>query len=91
MERYDGARTCIVDMDCDGDHYYCKTFSVVGGDQEFGQLLFELVDVFEVGDTCDVLSFIRVDLALGHVVKCWGVSSMDWADVGSFWGNEVVR
>ena len=49
-----------------------------------------MVDVFEVGDTCDVLSFIHVDLALGNAVISRGVSRMDWADVGSFQGNEVV-
>ena len=53
-------------------------------------MMFELVDVFEVRDTCNLLSFIPVNFALGHAVKCRGVSRMDWADVGSFWGNEVV-
>ena len=45
-------------------------------------MLLKLVDVFEVGDTCNVLSFIRVNFALGHAVKCRGVSRMDWVDVG---------
>ena len=80
----------FVDLACDGFHDYCKPFLVVGGEQEVGQLLFKLVDVFEVGDACDVLSFIRVNFALGHAVKCRGVSKMDWVDVGSCWGNEVI-
>ena len=42
--------------------------TVVGGEQEVGQLLLELVDVFEVGDTCDVLFFVCVDFALVHAV-----------------------
>ena len=54
-------------------------------------MLFELVDIFEVRDMCNVLSFIRVNFALVHAVKCGGVSRMDWVDVGSCWGNEVVR
>ena len=58
----------FVDLTCDGVHDDCKPFSVLGVDQEVGQLLLELVDVFEVGDTCDVLSFIHVDFALGHAV-----------------------
>ena len=78
-------------MTFDGVYDYCKPFLVVGGDQEVGQLMFELVDVFEVGDTCDVLSFVCVDLTLGYDVKCRGISRMDLADVGSCWGNEVVR
>ena len=53
-------------------------------------MLFKLVDVFEVGDTCDVLSLIHVNFSLGHALKCRGISRMNWADVGSFWGNEVV-
>ena len=53
-------------------------------------MLIELVDVFEVGDTCDVLSFIHVNFALVHAVISRGVSRMDWADVGSFRSNEVV-
>ena len=80
----------FVDLAFDRVHDYCNPFSVVGREKEVGQFLFELVDVFEVGDTCDVLSFIRVNFALGHTVKCRGVSRMDWADVGSCWGNEVV-
>ena len=79
----------FVKLACDGVHDYCKPFLVVCGDQEVGQLLLELVDVFEVGDTCDVLSFIHVDFALGHAVKCRGVSRMDWADVGSCRGNRL--
>ena len=80
----------FVDLVCDGVHDYCKPFSVVGGDQEVGQLLFDSVDFFEVGYACDVLSFIRVNSALGHAVKSRGVCRMDLADVGSFWSNEVV-
>ena len=80
----------FIDLACDGVHDYCKPFSVVCGKQEVGQLLFELVGIFEVGDMCDELSFIRVNFALGHAVKCRGVSRMEWVDVGSFWGNEVV-
>ena len=79
----------FIDLDCDGVHDDCETFSVVGGDQEVGQLLLELVDVFEVGDTCDVLSLICVTFALGHAVISRGVSSMDWADVGSCRRNEL--
>ena len=78
------------DLACDGVHDYCKPFSVVGVDPEVGQLLLELVDVFEVGDACDALSFIFLNLALGHAVISRGVSRMDWADVGSCWSNEVV-
>ena len=70
-------------MACEGVHDDCKPFLVVGGEQEVGQLLFELVDDFEVGDACDVLSFIRVNLVLGHAVISRGVSRMDWVDVGS--------
>ena len=83
---------CLLIWPVTGDrvHEYWKPFSVVGGEQEVGQLLFELVDVFEVGDTCNVLSFVRVNFTLGHSVKYRGISSMDWADVGSCWGNEVV-
>ena len=40
-------------------------------------MLLELVDVFEVGDTCDVLSFICVNFALGHAVISRGVSRME--------------
>ena len=80
----------FVDMYCDGVHDDCKPFSVVGGEQEVGKLLLELVDVFEVGDACDVLSFIRVNLALVHAVISRGVSRMYWEDVGSCWSNEVV-
>ena len=76
---------------CDGVHDYCKTSLVVGGEQGVGQFLFELIDVFEVGGTCDVMSFFRVDFTLGHAVKCKGISRIVWADVGSFWANEVVR
>ena len=71
-------------------HDYCKPFSSVGGEQEVGQLLLELVDVLEIGDACDVLSFIRVNFVLGHAVISWGVSRMDWADVGSCWSDKVV-
>ena len=53
-------------------------------------MLLELVDVFEVGDTCDVLSFIRVNFVLVHAVISRGVSRMDWLDVGSCWSNKVV-
>ena len=84
-------RYLFVDFTFDGVHGYCKPFSVVGGEQEVGQLLFELVEFFEVGDTCDVLSFVRANFTLGHAVKCRGISRMDWTDVSSFWGNEVVR
>ena len=80
----------FVDLACDGVHDYCKPFSVVGGEQEVGQLLFELVDVFEFRDTCYVLSFICMNFASVHAVKCRGISRMDWADVGSCWDNEVV-
>ena len=52
--------------------------------------MFDLVDIFEVGDTCDVMSFIRANFALGHAVKSRKVSWMDWVYVGSCWGNEVV-
>ena len=31
-------------------------------------MLNELVDDFEVGDACKVLSFIRVDFTLGHAI-----------------------
>ena len=55
-------------MACDGVHDDCDPFSVLGGEQEVGQLLLELVDGFEVGDTCDVLSFIRVNFALGNAL-----------------------
>ena len=71
-------------------HDYCKLFLVIGGEQEVDQLLFELVDVFEVGKMCDILFFICVNFVLGHTVKCRGISRMDWADVGSCWGNKVV-
>ena len=81
----------FVDFTCDGVHGYCKPFSGVGGEQEVDQLLLELVDVFEVVDTCEVLSLICVNFALGHAVKCRGISRMDWTDVSSCWGNEVVR
>ena len=50
-------------------------------------MLSELVYIFEVGDACDVLSFIRVNLALGHAVIIRGVSRMDWADVGICWSD----
>ena len=80
----------FVDLTCDGVHDYCKPFSVVGVEQEVGHLLFKLVDFFEVGDTCNLLSFFRVDFTLGHDVICRGVSRMDWADVGSCWVDEVV-
>ena len=36
----------FVDLACDVVHDYFKTFSVVGREQEVGQLLSELVDVF---------------------------------------------
>ena len=80
----------FVNLACDEVHGDCKPISVVGGDQEVGQLLLELVDVFEVGDTCDVLSFIRVDFTLGHAVISRGISRMDWEDVGSFRSNKIV-
>ena len=80
----------FVDLTCDGVHDYYKPFSVVGGEQEVGKLLFELVDVFKVGDTCDVLSLICVNFALGHAVKCGGISWMGWVDVRICWGNEFV-
>ena len=47
-----------VDLACDGVHDDCDPFSVVGEEQEVGQLLLELVDFFEVVDTCDVLSYM---------------------------------
>ena len=74
----------FVDLACDGFHDDCKPFSVVGGDQEVGQLLLELVDFFEVGDVYNVLSFIRVSFALGHAGISRGASRMDWADVSFF-------
>ena len=82
----------FVYLACDGVHDYCKPFSVVGGYQEVGQLLlmFKLVDVFEVVDACDVLSFIFVNFALGHAVISRGVSRMDWSYLGSCWSNEVI-
>ena len=80
----------FVDLAFDGVHDECKPFLVVGGEQEVGQLLLGLVGFFEVGDACDVLSFIRVNFALGHAVISRGVSRMDWADVGSCWSNEVL-
>ena len=80
----------FVDLACERVHDDCKPFSVVGGEQEVGRLLLDLVDVFEVRDACDVLSFIRVDFSLGHAVISRGVSSMDWVDAGSCWSNEVV-
>ena len=80
-------RWLFVDLACDWVHDYRKTFLIVGREQEVGKLLFELVDVFEVGDACDVMSFILVNLALGHAVISRGVSRMDWADVGSCWSN----
>ena len=73
----------FVDLDCDRVHDDCKPFSVACGEQEVGQLLLELVDIFEVGDACDVLSFIRVNFAVGHAIISRRVSRMDWADVGS--------
>ena len=51
-------RYLFVDMTCDGVHDDCEPFYVVGREQEVGQLLLELVDVFEVGDMCNVLSFV---------------------------------
>ena len=83
-------RCLFVDMACDRVHDDCEPFSVVGGEQEVGHFLLELVDVFEVGDTCDVLSFIHVDFLLGHAVISRGVSRMDWVDVGSFRSNKIV-
>ena len=77
-------------MACDRVHDDCNPFSVIGGEQEVGKLLLELVDVFEVRDVCDVLSLIRVNFALGHAVISRGVSRTDWADVGSCWSNKVV-
>ena len=81
----------FVDLSYDGVRDYCKPFFVVGGEQEVGQLLFELVDVFEVRGTCNVLSFVGVDFTLGHAVKCREISRIYWADIEIFWGNEVVR
>ena len=83
-------RQLFVDLACDRVHDDCKPLLVVGGEQEVGQLLLELVDVFEVVDTCDVLSFIHVNFVLGHAIISRGVSMMDWADVGSCWIDEVV-
>ena len=80
----------FVDLACDGVHDDCTPFLVVGREQEVGQLLLELVDVFEVRDTCYVLSFIGVNFALGHAVITRGVSRMDWADIGSCWSYEVI-
>ena len=80
----------FVDLACDGVHDDCEPFSFVGGEQEVGQLLLELVDVFEVGDTFDVLSFIRVNFVLGYAVISRGVSRMDWVYLGSCRSNEVV-
>ena len=51
----------FVDLACDRVHDDCEPFSVVIREQEVGQLLFELVDVFEVRYTCDVLSLIHVN------------------------------
>ena len=81
----------FVDLTNDRVHDYCKPFSAVGGEKEVGQLLFELVDVFEVGDTCNVLSFIHMNFALVHAVKCRGIFSMDWVDVESCWGKKIVH
>ena len=78
------------DLTCDGVHDDCEPFSVVGIEQEVGQLLLELVDVFEVVDTWDVLSFIRVIFALVHAVISRGVFMIDWVDVGSCQRNKVV-
>ena len=72
----------FVDLACDEVHDNCKPFSVISGEQEVGQLLIELVDVFEVGDACDVLSFIHVNLTLFHAVISRGISRMDWEDLG---------
>ena len=77
-------------MACDWVHDDCKPFLVVGGEQEVGQLLIKLVDVFEVGDTCDILSFIHMDFALVHSVIIRGGSNMDWAGVGSCQSNAIV-
>ena len=81
---------CFFDLSCDRVHDDYEPFSVIGREQEVGQLLIELVDVFEVGDTYDVLSFICVNFALGHAVISRGLSRMDWADVGSCRSNKVV-
>ena len=54
-------------------------------------MLFELVDVFEVVNTCDVLSLVCVDFTLVHAVKCRKISRMEWTDLGSFWGNWFIR
>ena len=80
----------FVDFTCYGVHDDCKPFSVVGVDQEVGQLLFELVGVFEVGEACNVLSLIHMNLALGHAVISRGVSRMDWEEVGSCWSDKVL-
>ena len=53
-------------------------------------MLLKLVDVFEVGDTCDVLSFNCVDFVLGHAVISREVSRMDWSDVGSCRSKEIL-
>ena len=58
LKEREDERYLFVDMACDGVHDDCKTFLVVGGEQEVGQLLLELVDFFEVGDACNVLSLI---------------------------------
>ena len=83
-------RLLFVDLAHNRVHDECDPFSVVGGEQEVGQLLIELVDVFEVGDACNILYFIRVNFALGHAVIIRGVSRMNWVDVGIFRSNEVV-
>ena len=80
----------FVDLACERVHDDCKPFSVVGGEQEVDQLLLELVDVFEVGDTCDLLSFICMNFVLGHAVISRGVFMIDWVDVGSCQRNKVV-
>ena len=90
VKEIEDERYLFLDLASDGVYDDCKLFLVVGGQQEVGQLLIELVDVFEVGDACDVLSFIRVNSALGHAIISRGVSRMDWLDVGSCWSNEVI-
>ena len=81
----------FVDLACDRVHDDCKPFLVVGGEQDIGNLLLELVDVFKVGDAFNVLSFICVNFTLGHAVISRGVSRMDCEDLGSCWSDKVVN
>ena len=68
-------RVCLY-LAYDGVHDDCEPFFFIGGEQEVGQFLLDLVDVFEVGDACNVLSFIRVNFVLGHAIISRGVSRM---------------